>query len=216
MRRVFSAALAFLAVLGVSSAPAQQAEAAAQRSAPGILWSFDPVHGVMQAVPVGGYAAMGKAGSGAVVDASTPMKTYTGTIDITVTLNLVSTLPKNAALRCSATVDLGYQIEATSGSIPLLSSLLGSLNGESVDATVSAGVATCQFAIPYSWTIPASSSTTKVTINGIEGAVGIAADQLDAMGAVIRVYRNTTVQLIGPTAIPPDGNTTTLTASTVL
>jgi hypothetical protein len=216
MRLVLSIALAALAVVGASRGVAQQPEQAALPAFHGVTWTFDPVHGTMQAAPAARVFTAGKLDSAVVGETAATSKTYTGTIDITVTVNLISTLPKGAALRCSGTVDLQYGIEVTGGTLPLLSSLVGAGTSESVDATVSAGVATCKFAIPYSWTVPASTSTTKITIGGITGAVGIAADQVNADGAVVRVYRSATVQLTGPTTVPQDGTTTTLTASTVL
>jgi hypothetical protein len=223
MGRVLVAALAILAISGGGSAVAQQAEAAARPAVQHIVWSFDPVRGLMQPTPVASSAAPAATASaavvpGAVADATASSKTYTGTIDITVTVNLISTLPAKAALRCTGSVELPYQVESTNGTLPplFLSSLVGANTTENVNATVAAGIATCRFTLPYSWTVPLSTSTTKVTIEGIAGSVGIAADELDANGAVIRAYRSNSVQLTGPTTIPQDGSTTMLTASTVL
>jgi hypothetical protein len=216
MSRTLVAAVAVLAAIGTGRAPAQQPEATLQPVSHGIFWSFDPIHGVMQGIPLASFAVPGKLSTVEFADASTPTKTYTGTIDITFTVNLISTLPKNAVLRCSGAVGLEYETETMSGQVTLISLIGNGNTAESVDATVSQTTATCKFKVPYAWTLPASTSTTKVTVQGVTGSVGVAADQLDAEGVVIRTYRSTSVQLPGIVAIPQDGITTSLTASTVL
>jgi hypothetical protein len=215
MRRVLSTALAALAFLGAGRALAQQPESTAVPAVHRVIWTFDPVHGTLQATSAAQVFTAGKPNPAVLAAATASTQTFTGTVDITVTVNLISALPHGAALRCSGTVDLEYQVESTS-TVNVLSSITGNGYSESVDAAVAGSAATCKFTIPYSWTVPASNSTTLVTIEGITGAVGIAADQLDSEGVVVRAYRSTTVQLSGPVPLPKDGATTTLTASTVL
>jgi hypothetical protein len=218
MRRVLSIALAALVVLGASRALAQQPESSASQAVHGVIWTFDPVHGTMQATPAVRVLHPGKLDPAVVGATAKAPKFYTGTIDITVTINLISALPTGAALRCSGTAEiaLNYEITGTGTSGPDLIVLSQPSSSESVDATVAGSTATCKFTIPYDWAVPASTSTETITPEGITGAVGIAADQLDANGAVVRTYRSTTVELTGPTTVPQDGSTTTLTASTVL
>jgi hypothetical protein len=218
MHRGVSIALAVVAVLGAGCAVAQQPEFAAQTAAHRLTWSFDPVRGVMQATPPSSYVIQGRPELSEAAAATTASTTYTGTIDVNFTIKLISAVPKGALLRCSGDVGLDYEVEqkVSTLEIGLSAGLLES--AENVDATISGSTATCKFTIPYSWTVPASSTTSTVTIQGIVGSVGIAEDVLDSVTGtnVLRVVRSTSVELNGPTAIPADGTTTTLTASAVL
>jgi hypothetical protein len=216
MRRILSVSLAATLFAGTGLALAQQPEAAVRPTAQRIFWQFDPIHGVMQPVVVAGSATPGSAPARSAPETTASAKTYTGTVDIAFTVNLISTRPPYSVLRCSGSVALAIEEETTT--TPLnLGILLGDLTAaESVDPTLSDNTAKCQFKIPYSWTVPASTSTTTITIQGISGAVGIAADELDANGAVIRTYRSSSTPLPGPIPLPQDGATISLTASSVL
>ena len=114
----------------------------------------------------------GQAGTFLAAAATTAPTTYTGTIDINFTIKLISAVPKGALLRCSGNVGLEYEVEEKISTleIGLSAGLLES--AENVDATVSGSTATCKLTIPYSWTVPASSSSSMVVIQGIVGSVG--------------------------------------------
>jgi hypothetical protein len=212
MRQTLIAVLAVFSILGAGSALAQQPETAVHTFSHRTVWSFDPVHGVMQGAPVN--FVSDKPLTGAVVDTAATTTTYTGTIDLTVKINLISATTKGAALRCAASLEPLYEVTSTTVSFGV-STLVGGTS-QSVDAVIAGSTATCTFSVPYSWTIPASTSTTTVTVEGIGGSVGVAEDEIEISGAVARVYRSTTVAISGPSTIPPDGTKTTLTASTVL
>jgi hypothetical protein len=196
---------------------AQQAEPGGESSPHHVSFSFDPVHGVMQGSPVAPFVIPGKQ-EAATPSTTTAAATYTGTIDITVTVKLISTLPKDTTLRCSGSV--GLEVITTEQITPNLGLGTGSFlnNQESVNATISGSTATCKFSLPYSWAVPASTSKSTVTVSGITGSVGIAATATETTGSIPTniVVRSTSASLIGPATIPADGSTTTLTASTVL
>ena len=216
MRKFLFIVLAALVFAGAGRAPAQQTESAAQSASHRVTWSFDPVNGVIKATPPAGYVVPGTLEPAA---STTSPTTYTGTIDITFTIKLVSALHQGAIVRCSGNIGLEYSLEESIGATSF-SLLLGNVQEttESVGAAVSGSTATCRFSIPYSWTVPASTSKNTVTIQGIVGSVGVAEDVLDSVTGtkVLRVVRSTSVGLTGPSTIPQDGTTTTLSASTVL
>jgi hypothetical protein len=220
MDRALSIACIALAVLGASQIAAQQ-EPTAEPALHRATWTFDPVKGTMQATPAAVVVIPGKPEAVAETTPPTSPITHTGTVDITLTINLVSAVPKGALLRCSGSAALDYSVESTGISTGM--AVIGIVGGvqqssESVDASVSGATATCKFAIPYSWTIPGYPAGTTVTVQGITGSVGVSEDILDSVtGAnVLRVVRSTTKELTGPATMPADGTTTKLTASTVL
>lgn len=186
-----------------------------------VTWSFDPQRGTLIATPPAPTLIQGKLDSEALANATTTSTTFTGTILITATVKLISSVPKGATLLCSGVAGLEYEVEKQSTTLTEISfDVLQSL--ETAYATVSGNLATCRFSIPYSWVVPASSTSgttkTTVTIQGVLGEVAIAENVLDAnLGAnVLRTVRSTFLDLTGPTTIPADGAKTPLTASMVL
>jgi hypothetical protein len=218
MHRGVSIALAAVAVLGASCALAQQPEFATRTAAHRVTWSFDPVQGVMQATLPSSYVIQGRPEPSLAAASTTAPTTYTGTIDVNFTVKLISAVPKGALLRCSGNVGLEYEVEEKISTLEIGLSVGLLESTENVDAAVSGSTATCKLTIPYSWTVPASTSSSTVTIQEIVGSVGISEDVLDSVTGVnvLRVVRSTSVELAGPTTIPADGTTTTLSASTVL
>jgi hypothetical protein len=214
MRRLLISTLALLVILATGRALAQQAEVNNLPASHGVTWSFDPVHKVMQATPRAGYVLPGKPDAATLASATTATRTYTGTIDITVTVNLVSTFSKGTTIACNAGVGLDYEVLRITSSTSTLGNGGIMQSSENVQAVISGNTATCTFTIPYSWTVPASSSTTLVVIQGITASVGINSQSSDITTSF--VGRGTQVDLAGPASIPADGTTTTLTASTVL
>jgi len=220
LRRLFSLPLAALLVLGASRIVAQS-ESTTQPSSHRATWSFDPVHGTMHATPGAPLVVQGKLE--AAPAASTTPTTSTGTIDITVTVKLVSTVPKGSVFHCSGGVGLEYSVAeqlSSSGSTTSSIGLVGGISQstEYVTGTVSGSTAICSLSIPYSWTVPASSTTVTVLVNGITGQVGITEEVPTTTNGVTTyaLSRSTEVELAGPATIPANGTTTTLTASTVL
>jgi hypothetical protein len=224
MVRVSSAVLACLFLMGSGFAWSQESEFAAQPAPHRVSFSYDPVHSAILATPAPTVLVPGKIDAAPADTAAAT--TYTGTIAITFTIKLISAVPKGATLHCGANVGLEYSVETqvTSGLIGLGGAL--SNTSESVEATVAGSTATCRFSIPYSWTVPASTPTTTVTISGITGSVGVSegVSESPVIGiafaqtstAVTNVSRSTSVELTGPTTIPADGTTTSISVSTVL
>jgi len=222
--------LIVLAFLAAGQALAQQAGTGIGALAHRVTWSYDAVHGVMQGTPAASVVVQGRPETEAAT-ANSSTSTYTGTLAITFTVKLVSDVPTAADLHCTAGVGLDYGVATpvTGDSVELATGLLQST--ESVEATVSGGKAVCKFSIPYSWTIPASSSTGTVAVYGFSGAVGIVEDvpQVVCTGGAGPVCpasgssptqmvlgRSTMVNLTGPSTMPANGATTTLKASGVL
>jgi hypothetical protein len=220
--------MAAFAVIGTVSAAAQQSEPNVSSVAGRATWTFDPEKGTMVATPAPSVVVPGRLDPEAVANATPTSTTYTGTILMTVAVKLVSPLSPGAVLLCTGGVGVDYTVTesstSTTGTFPDLVGF-GPLilqNSQSTYATISGTKATCSFSIPYTWTIPASSTSGKtqivVTVQGITGSVGIAEHVLDTTFPVnaIRTARSTSVGLTGPTTIPPDGTKTTLTGSAVL
>jgi hypothetical protein len=213
MRNVALYALAVLTAMAPAFALAQS-ESASESAPHQIVWTFDPVRGTMLASSPAAVATHGQFAPAITNPGGST--TYTGTIDVFLTARLISKLTLGSVLRCTGSVGLEYleheQISQTEG-VTVFENLVSS---QGADALLQGATATCKLTIPYSWTVPASTTTNTITIQGITGSVGIAEGQLGTDGAVVRTYRSTGVALDGPTAIPADGTTTTLTAIAVL
>ena len=211
MRVISCVVLAALAAI-VPACVLAQTEPSGEAAPHHLTWSFDPVHGSMQVVPQPAILIPGKLETAA---AASEPKTYTGTVDIVYTVKLVSAQIKGAAVRCSGSVALEYEELGTSTTTTILLNIGALSNAQSVDAVVSGSTAICRFSIPYSWTVPASTTTTSVIVQGISGSVGIASSELGTLGGVVRTYRSANQQLEG-IAVPAEGATVTLTASGAL
>ena len=83
----------------------------------------------------------------------------TGTVELTLTITLKTALPKGGSIICEA------DLNATSVN---LSTDAGGLWTEEAyaTATVNGSTATCTVNVPYSWAIPASSSTVENSVTG--------------------------------------------------
>jgi len=211
MRMISCVALAVLTAI-VPACVLAQTEPSGDPVPRHVAWSYDPAHGTMQVVPQPGVVVPGKLTS----STASPAKTYTGTVDVVFTVKLISAQILGETVRCSASVLLEYQVIETVSPGSLLLAIGSPSNSQGVDAVVSGSTASCKFTIPYSWTVPASTTTTQVTVQGISGSVGISTGELNTSGVVGRTFRSTSMALEGPTTIPPDGTTTVLTANTVL
>jgi hypothetical protein len=217
MRRVLSIAFAALAVLGATSVLAQQPESTALPAFHGVTWAFDSVHGKMQATPAAPIFIPGKPDPALIAEANPTTTTYTGTIKMIVTVDLISPIPQGTVLNCNSGVGLNYEILKATGTIGLINTGGTFQSQENIQVTASGTKATCSLSIPYVWTVPASTATTLVVVQGISGSVQISAQYSNNSGLVpTSINRYTQVELAGPTTIPPDGTITTLTATAAL
>jgi hypothetical protein len=220
MRRIFCCALATIAIVAVCRASAQQADAApTHATSHHLTWTYDPLHGTMQAKvpPPVVYEGQPEAAPAATTPPATT--TYSGTIAIDFTISLVSSVPANSSLICSAGAGIEYTVTEKVSSDFTAEYIYIIEASQSVDATVSGTTATCKFSIPYSWTLPKSGGDTTVSVQGISGSAGVSELVVDTTlprTDLLRTARSNAVNLNGPTTLPPNGTTISLTASTVL
>lgn len=83
----------------------------------------------------------------------------TGTVELTLTISLKTALPKGGTVVCEAS------LSAVSENLSNFTIIDWDEEGYSV-ATVSGSTATCTVNVPYSWVIPANSSTVSNTFSG--------------------------------------------------
>jgi len=189
---------AFLIAIAVSvaitgSALGQQAAATSQtKSASGIGLTFDAVHGQLTATGVGVKAKP------LVVPGGTSV---TGTVNITLTINLVSNFHRGVRISCGAML-IGGEVDT---SVPVVD---GGIETAASTASLDwkAKTATCTLSIPYEWTLASDSAASSGLIIGFAaGAVGFG-----------DVTERSTIQIGGPIALPATGTTTTLAYTTSL
>ena len=206
--------LAAAAILAATLVPAfgQQPEISDTAPMTAVTWSYDSVRGAMVATPAAPFFIPGHFAAQAARPAASPVTTYTGTVDITVTVRLISAAPKGTTINCSGGIGLQYNVLRVSGAGSVSSG--GILQtSESNNAVISGKTATCSLAIPYSWSVPASSSSTFVSVGGITGSVNLFSS---SPAGGVGVLRSTQVELTGPATITINEGTIPLTASTVL
>jgi hypothetical protein len=214
MRHLSLFAAVALNLIAVGSVSAQQPDQAVAQIRPVVGWTMDSLTGIMHPAVLTGQ--QGQSNAGMIVADAASTVTYTGTVDMTVNIKLVSTLPKGAIIRCGGSAQLEYSITQTAEPILALIGGGSALNSETVEASISGDVATCKFNIPYSWVIPVSNSKQTVSILGIYGAANIA-EEIPATTAVPEaVFRSTAVAVGNTSSAPADGVTTSFTANTVL
>lgn len=184
------------ALLGVASTGAalgQQAAATILPQAPsGLSFAFDAPHGQLTAT---GFALK------ATPKTASSTRT-TGTIEVALTINLVSKFHRGTTFPCAILV-LGGQLDAANQKVD------GGLETASGLATVnsaSQSTATCVLSIPYAWTFQndATASTGLVVAFAVAG--------LTPEG----VTQRSTVQVTGVDALPATGSTTTFTFDAAL
>jgi len=186
--------VAALAVAFAGAAFGQQAAATAtQTKTPGGLsLAFDAVHGQLTA---SGLAVRPKP---LIVS---PGTSVTGTVNITVTINLVSQFHHGVRIPCGAILiggEIDTSVPVVDGGIETVASLA------SVDAKTK--TATCTLSIPYEWTLATDASASSGLIVGIAAASVGWGD----------VTERSTIQIGGPIALPASGTTTTLAFTTTL
>jgi hypothetical protein len=153
--------------------------------------AFDAVHGQLTA---SGYAVRSTAAPAG------GTSTVTGTLSLTITINLVSKLGPDTHIACGA-IMLGGEVDA---STPIIDGGIDTASGRA-DVDWKAKTATCTLVIPYEWTLITDPSASEGLI------VGFAAASVDH-----DVTRRSTIQVGGPLPLPPSGTTTTLAFTTTL
>ncbi|HUH61899.1 MAG TPA: hypothetical protein VLZ50_02830 [Terracidiphilus sp.] len=192
LRGFFVVAALVAAQLGV--ALGQQAASTAKTQTPsGLSLSFDALHGQLTA-------------SGIAVK-SRPLTTpagatsVTGTVNLTITINLVSKIGHEARIPCAAIL-IGGEADT---SVPIVDGGIETASGAAM-VDWKAKTATCTLSIPYEWTLITD------TAAGEGLFVGFAAADVDHWDNT----RRSTIQIGGPLPLPPSGTTTTLAFTTTL
>jgi hypothetical protein len=192
LRGILTVAALSAAQLGV--ALGQQAAATTKTQAPsGLSFAFDALHGQLTAsgYSVGAHTMTTPPGTSSV----------TGTISITVTINIVSKLGHDIRIPCAA-IGIGGEFDT---SVPIVD---GGIETASGDATIDwkTKTATCALSIPYEWTLITDPSASEGLIVGFAAA---AVDRSDTT-------KRSTIQIGGPLPLPATGTTTTLAFTTSL
>jgi hypothetical protein len=192
LRAILIVAALSAAQLGV--ALGQQAAATTKTQAPsGLSFAFDALHGQLTA---SGYTVRAH-------PLTTPSGTssVTGTLNITVTINLVTKFGRGIRIPCAA-IAIGGEADT---STPIID---GGIETASGDAIVDwkTKTATCTLSIPYEWTLVTDPSASEGLI------VGFAAAGVDRFDQTER----STIQIGGPLPLPASGTTTTLAFTTTL
>ncbi len=190
LRGFFVVAALVAAQLGV--AVGQQAATTAKTQAPsGLSLSFDALHGQLTA---SGYTVKAHP-----LQATTT--SVTGTVNLTITINLVSKTGHWTRIPCAAIL-IGGEADT---SVPLVD---GGIETASGDAMVDwkTKTATCTLSIPYEWTLITDASA------GEGLFVGFAAAEVGQGDNTTR----STIQIGGPMPLPATGTTTTLAFTTTL
>lgn len=197
LRGILVVAALSAAQLGV--ALGQQAAATTKTQAPsGLSFVFDAPHGQLTA-------------SGYTVRAH-PMTTpsgatsVTGTLNITITIDIVSKFGRDVRIPCAA-IAIGGEADT---SVPVVD---GGIETASGDAMIDwkTKTATCTLSIPYEWTLVTDPSAGEgVFVGFAAAAVGHDRDH------DVDETKRSTIQIGGPLPLPPTGTTTTLAFTTTL
>jgi hypothetical protein len=169
------------------AAPAVMGQAASSAAKPGILGYLDPQTGAFRPVPQ-------------VLDDSLEfpsLTTFTGTINLTITVTLKTTTITNVT--CVATVLVEDAI--TTGSPRIIE------ESNDVTGTGSGSTRTCKLSIPYSWSLATQSSDSMNTDYSVFGS----ASATNALPS-----RTSLLSPVDSRKVPSSGTTTTLTAAVTL
>jgi len=149
----------------------------------GLNLAFDAPHGQLTA---SGYALKPS-------PSNLPSGSVSGTIDVTVTINLATKFKRETTFPCAIMV-IGGEIDLTNVVVD------GGIETASGFATVNPAApstATCTLSIPYTWTLPKDSGAE----NGI--VIAFAAAGVNRAGVTVR----STLQLSGVESLPANGST---------
>jgi len=162
----------------------QQAATSPAKPVTGLSFAFDAQHGQLNA---SGFAVKATPSSANAVS-------VTGTIEVTIKIDLVSKFKRDVEFPCAVTV-IGGEIDTTNLVVD------GGIETASGVAVVSSGTATCTLAIPYTWTL------VKDPAAGGGMVIAFAAAGVNRTGATLR----STLQVTGVEPIPASGATSKFT-----
>jgi hypothetical protein len=206
--------LVTLFLLTAGSLAAQQSDQAESHLRPAVGWIVDPISGARHAVALTGRE--GQSSADLIATESASSVTYTGTVNMTLTVKLVSGVPKSPTINCNGSVALQYTVDGGGGTNITTQIGLNAGVNESVAGTISGEVLTCRFSMPYSFAVPASSSTQLVIVHGLNGAASVSEFSGVSTTTSAILSRFTSVIMGNTTGAPAEGAITTFTASTVL
>lgn len=183
LRAIFIASVLGAASCGI--ALGQQAAAVAKVPS-GINFAFDAQHGQITA---SGYTLK------AATSSESASTSVTGTVEVTLTVNLVTKFRRGTVFPCAAIL-LGGQIDT--GNF-ILDGGLETASGVANVSYANPATATCKLAIPYAWTLQNDSGASSGLL------IAFAAAGVTPGGTTVR----STLQIHGIDALPATGSTTT-------
>ena len=190
------AASIFTAQAQTSALASNRAPASSPKIPGGMSFTYDAQHGQIN--------ASGVQLKPAVLGAPT-IKPTTGTVTVTLNINVVTSFPKGAKFACSV-MALGGVIDTDTGAIA------GGIETVNGWATVTGhGAAACTLTIPYSWSLPTDSGADSGLILAF-GASGVLMHSDDIHKDVLR----STLQLDGIENLPANGATSKYTFDVAL
>ncbi len=135
--------------------------------------------------------------------------TVTGTLDVTISIKIVSTLPKGTTILCDADVSA-----TSSASSPAF--LENYTEVAASPATISGSTASCVVKMPYSWVV---APTTSKPSNTYQGTYKVTATSVPSATQPItdfNVVRQATGIFANTTVIPSTGTTSSFTVSATI
>jgi hypothetical protein len=176
-----------VALFGAASCCAAlgQQSAATPKIPSGLNFAFDAQHGQITA---SGYAL--KPASSAAASTS-----VSGTVEVTLTINLVTKFKKDSTFPCAAII-IGGQIDTDNY---ILDGGVETASGMAIVNEKNPSTATCKLAIPYSWNLQHDSGASSGML------VAFAAAGVNRWGTTVR----STLQITGIESLPASGSTTT-------
>ena len=159
----------------------------------GISLAFDAVHGQL--------TASGVAVKAAPLTTSVASTSVTGTVNITLTINVVSKFSPGTRFPCAAIL-IGGEADT---SIPLVDGGIETASGIAAYSS-STKTATCMLSIPFEWTLVSDAKADEGIFVGFAAAAVSMRD----------ITQRSTIEIGGPLSLPPSGTTTTLAFTTTL
>jgi hypothetical protein len=177
----------FVALLSAASSVAAlgQQAAATPKIPSGLNFSFDAPHGQISANGYSVKAASNQAAS----------TNVTGTIEVTLTIKLVTKFKKDTDFPCAAIV-IGGQIDTSNF---ILDGGLETAGGKATVSPTNPATATCKLTIPYDWSLQNDSGASSGLV------IAFAAAGVNERGTTVR----STLQITGIESLPANGSTTT-------
>jgi hypothetical protein len=186
-------ALVLVAASTVAASGQQAAVTSTPKTAPGISLAYDPVHS--------NFTASGFQLKSNIIKRNTASAATTGTVNVTVNINIVSKFRHDTYFPCSAIV-IGGILDLDNATIDGGVETAYGVAQASGDGTT----ATCNLTIPYSWTLASDASADSGLI------IAFAAGAVDRRGNALR----TTTQISGIENLPATGTTSSYTFNAAL